>query len=233
MKNRILILSNILFSVTKTKEREKLPFQYLRIYYQIRGKHYIHRAVKVQKTCLNCIVITTGITKIQLNSFLIHKFFFTEKKCSIKRNCFAHDCPFFFLDYFAFVHYHAKINISDLTKLKEQTLFFAVIYSGSFPSIFHIKDLCHFSTTTSNYTSPPFTAFLLTGVPGLEDFQIWISTPFSFMYLLAVTGNGLVMVMVIWDRSLHEPMYLFLAMLALNHVLLCTVTVNSALLFCY
>ena len=25
----------------------------------------------------------------------------------------------FFLDYFAFVHYHAKINGSDLTKLKE------------------------------------------------------------------------------------------------------------------
>jgi len=109
-------------------------------------------------------------------------------------------------------------------------LFFAVIYSGSFPSIFHIKDLGHFSTTTSNYTSPPLTAFLLTGVPGLEDFHIWISIPFSFMYHLAVTGNGLVMVMVIWDRSLHEPMYLFLAMLALNDVLLCTVMVPKMLL---
>lgn len=28
-----------------------------------------------------------------------------------------------------------------------------------------------------------------------------------------MTGNGLIMAMVIWDRSLHEPMYLFLAML--------------------
>ena len=109
-------------------------------------------------------------------------------------------------------------------------LFFAVIYSGSFPSIFHIKDLGHFSTTTSNYTSTPFIAFLLTGVPGLEDFQIWISIPFNFMYFLAVTDNGLVMVMVICDRSLHEPMYLFLAMLALNVVLLCTITVPKMLL---
>ena len=50
------------------------------------------------------------------------------------------------------------------------------------------------------------------------------------MYFLAVTGNGLVMAMVIWDRSLHEPMYLFLAMLALNDVLLCTVTVPKMLL---
>ena len=50
------------------------------------------------------------------------------------------------------------------------------------------------------------------------------------MYLLAVTGNGLLMVIVIWDRSLHEPMYLFLAMLALNDVLLCTVMVPKMLL---
>uniref|UniRef100_A0A8C9DCT3 Olfactory receptor n=1 Tax=Prolemur simus TaxID=1328070 RepID=A0A8C9DCT3_PROSS len=68
------------------------------------------------------------------------------------------------------------------------------------------------------------------GVPGLEDFQIWISVPFSFMYLLAVIGNGLVMAVVAWDWNLRKPMYLFLAMLALNDVLLCTVTVPKMLL---
>ncbi|XP_014645646.1 PREDICTED: olfactory receptor 52D1-like [Ceratotherium simum simum] len=50
------------------------------------------------------------------------------------------------------------------------------------------------------------------------------------MYLLAVIGNGLVMAVVAWDKSLHEPMYLFLAMLALNDVLLCSVTVPKTLL---
>ncbi|XP_053415924.1 olfactory receptor 52D1-like [Nycticebus coucang] len=50
------------------------------------------------------------------------------------------------------------------------------------------------------------------------------------MYLLAVIGNGLVMAVVAWDRNLHKPMYLFLAMLALNDVLLCTVTVPKMLL---
>ncbi|KAM5318386.1 olfactory receptor 52Z1P-like [Glossophaga mutica] len=93
-----------------------------------------------------------------------------------------------------------------------------------------IKDFGYLSVTTSNYTSTPLIAFLLTGVPGLEDFQIWISIPFSFMYLLAVTGNGLVMAVVAWDKSLHEPMYFFLAMLALNDVFLCTVTVPKMLL---
>ncbi|XP_059119024.1 olfactory receptor 52Z1P-like [Peromyscus eremicus] len=81
-----------------------------------------------------------------------------------------------------------------------------------------------------NTTHTQITFFLLTGVPGLEDIQIWISIPFSFMYLLAVFGNVLVIAVVVCDRSLHEPMYLFLAMLAFNDVLLCTVTVPQMLL---
>lgn len=104
------------------------------------------------------------------------------------------------------------------------------MYFTHFLSMFHITDLAHLSVRISNSTSAHFTAFLLTGVPGLEDFQIWISIPFSFMYLLAVIGNGLVMAVVAWDRNLHEPMYLFLAMLALNDVFLCTVTVPKMLL---
>ncbi|XP_006885735.1 PREDICTED: olfactory receptor 52B2-like [Elephantulus edwardii] len=93
----------------------------------------------------------------------------------------------------------------------------------------HLTGTDHLSLT-SNYTSTQLTVFLLTGVPGLEDFHIWISIPFSFMYLLAVIGNGLVIMVVVWDRSLHEPMYLFLAMLAFNDILLCTVTVPQMLL---
>ncbi|XP_037377917.1 olfactory receptor 52Z1P-like [Talpa occidentalis] len=98
------------------------------------------------------------------------------------------------------------------------------------PAKSKINNFGHLSVTTSNSTSTHFTAFLLTGVPGLEDVQIWISIPFGFMYLLAVIGNGLVLAVVAWDRSLHEPMYLFLAMLALNDVILCTVTVPKMLL---
>lgn len=103
-----------------------------------------------------------------------------------------------------------------------------IIYSSSL--LFHVIDFGHISITTSNCTSTHLTAFLLTGIPGLEDFQIWISIPFSFMYLLAVIGNGLVVAVVAWDRSLHEPMYVFLGMLAFNDVLLCTVTVPKMLL---
>ncbi|XP_004407631.1 PREDICTED: olfactory receptor 52K2-like [Odobenus rosmarus divergens] len=104
------------------------------------------------------------------------------------------------------------------------------MYSTYFLSVSHVTDLGHLSIRISNSTSTHLTAFLLTGLPGLEDFQIWISIPFSFVYLLAVIGNDLMMAVVVWDRKLHEPMYLFLAMLALNDVLLCNVTVPKMLL---
>ncbi|XP_023439512.2 olfactory receptor 51I2-like [Dasypus novemcinctus] len=93
-----------------------------------------------------------------------------------------------------------------------------------------ILEFGHFSVTASNCISTQLSVFLLTGIPGLEDFHIWIAIPFSFMYLLAVLGNGLVMAEVAWDRKCQEPVYLFLAMPAFNDVLLCTVTVPKMLI---
>ena len=54
----------------------------------------------------------------------------------------------------------------------------------------------------------------LTGIPGLEAQHGWLSTPFFTMYLVAIVGNSLIMAAVQADPALHEPMYLFLSMLA-------------------
>ncbi|XP_046494159.1 olfactory receptor 52Z1-like [Equus quagga] len=130
------------------------------------------------------------------------------------------------------LRYTTILTNSTIAKIGVGLLLLAVAII--FPGPFLIKQLRfyfgHISITTSNCTSTHLTAFLLTGIPGLEDFQIWISIPFSFMYLLAVIGNGLVVAVVAWDRSLHEPIYVFLGMLAFNDVLLCTVTVPKMLL---
>ncbi|XP_074045921.1 olfactory receptor 51F1-like [Macrotis lagotis] len=63
----------------------------------------------------------------------------------------------------------------------------------------------------SNTTSP---IFLLTGVPGLEVFHIWISIPYFCLCTVALLGNAMIMYVVITKQSLHEPMYYFLSMLS-------------------
>ncbi|XP_037695669.1 olfactory receptor 51F2-like [Choloepus didactylus] len=67
--------------------------------------------------------------------------------------------------------------------------------------------------TFQNTTSTSI-IFLLTGVPGLETFHTWISIPFCFLYVTALSGNSLILFAIINQPSLHEPMYYFLSMLS-------------------
>ncbi|XP_053876181.1 olfactory receptor 51G2-like [Malaclemys terrapin pileata] len=58
--------------------------------------------------------------------------------------------------------------------------------------------------------------FLLSGLPSHGDAHLWISVPFCFMYVISIVGNSLILFIVKTDRSLHEPMYIFLSMLAIT-----------------
>ncbi|XP_075404673.1 olfactory receptor 52A1-like [Tenrec ecaudatus] len=62
----------------------------------------------------------------------------------------------------------------------------------------------------------------LIGIPGLEAVQFWIGIPFCAMYIIALFGNSLLLVIIKSERSLHEPMYLFLAMLGATDIALST-----------
>ncbi|KAM7085569.1 olfactory receptor 51J1-like [Molossus nigricans] len=62
------------------------------------------------------------------------------------------------------------------------------------------------------------TTFILVGIPGLEAQHIWMSIPFSLMYIIIFLGNGTILHVIRTDSALHQPMYLFLAMLALVEV---------------
>ncbi|XP_007533480.1 olfactory receptor 52A5-like [Erinaceus europaeus] len=75
-----------------------------------------------------------------------------------------------------------------------------------------------------NYNGTVFmpSVLILLGIPGLESVQFWIGIPFCAMYIVALFGNALILIIIKSERSLHEPMYLFLAMLAATDIALST-----------
>ncbi|NXO55629.1 O52B2 protein, partial [Aramus guarauna] len=80
-----------------------------------------------------------------------------------------------------------------------------------------------------NLTSLTPATFILAGIPGMEKSHIWISIPFCSMYLVALLGNGVVLFVIRTERSLHQPMYLFLSMLAVADLMLSSTTVPKML----
>ncbi|XP_005312811.2 olfactory receptor 51G2-like [Chrysemys picta bellii] len=71
--------------------------------------------------------------------------------------------------------------------------------------------------------------FLLTGIPGQEDVHLWLSILFCFIYVISILGNSVILFIIKTDLSLHEPMYIFLSMLAVTDLGLSIVTIPTIL----
>ncbi|XP_069495711.1 olfactory receptor 52E4-like [Ambystoma mexicanum] len=71
--------------------------------------------------------------------------------------------------------------------------------------------------------------FILTGIPGMEAAHHWISIPFCIMYIIALLGNSIILLVVKMHQSLHEPLFLFLSMLAGVDLVLSTTTMPKML----
>ncbi|XP_042762184.1 olfactory receptor 52B4-like [Panthera leo] len=80
-----------------------------------------------------------------------------------------------------------------------------------------------------NHTGVNHIVFYLLGIPGREDLHIWISIPLLISYVFALLGNGLLIYIILTKSSLHEPMYLFLCMLAGVDIVFATTTEPKAL----
>ncbi|XP_069737744.1 olfactory receptor 52K2-like [Phaenicophaeus curvirostris] len=82
---------------------------------------------------------------------------------------------------------------------------------------------------TTNPSNTSSWSFFLTGIPGLEALHMWISIPFCFTYIMALLGNGTVLLAVSLDKRLHEPMYYFISMLAVIDLVFSTAVVPKML----
>ncbi|XP_067413555.1 olfactory receptor 52P1-like [Emydura macquarii macquarii] len=71
---------------------------------------------------------------------------------------------------------------------------------------------------TFNLTPSDPSTFILNGIPGLEAAHIWISIPFSVIYIIGLLGNVTVLFVVSKEQTLHKPMFLLLCMLALTDI---------------
>ncbi|KAM9169420.1 olfactory receptor 52B2-like [Pangshura tecta] len=80
-----------------------------------------------------------------------------------------------------------------------------------------------------NHTFFAPVTYILTGIPGTEESQVWISIPFCLMYVVTLLGNSLLLFIILTEQSLHEPMYLFVSMLAAADLVLSTTTVPKML----
>uniref|UniRef100_A0A8D0LJ76 Olfactory receptor n=1 Tax=Sus scrofa TaxID=9823 RepID=A0A8D0LJ76_PIG len=66
-----------------------------------------------------------------------------------------------------------------------------------------------FNQTTGNHQT-----FTLTGIPGMPEKDFWLALPLCLLYSFTFLGNVTILVVIKVERSLREPMYYFLAMLA-------------------
>ncbi|XP_050801601.1 olfactory receptor 52B2-like [Gopherus flavomarginatus] len=80
-----------------------------------------------------------------------------------------------------------------------------------------------------NHTVFDPVTYILTGILGTEESHVWISISFFLMYVASLFGNSLLLFIILTEQSLHEPMYVFVSMLATVDLLLSTTTVPKML----
>uniref|UniRef100_A0A8D2AWJ5 Olfactory receptor n=1 Tax=Sciurus vulgaris TaxID=55149 RepID=A0A8D2AWJ5_SCIVU len=80
-----------------------------------------------------------------------------------------------------------------------------------------------------NNSLPKPLLFILAGIPGLESSHGFFSVPFFLIFVITVVGNVTILCIIRMEKSLHEPMFLLLAMLSGVDLCLVSVTVPRML----
>ncbi|XP_014917606.1 olfactory receptor 52P1-like [Acinonyx jubatus] len=80
-----------------------------------------------------------------------------------------------------------------------------------------------------NATHRYISSFFLVGIPGLQAFHCWVGIPVCLLFALALLGNSVIIITIKLEPSLHQPMYFFLCMLAVNDMALASSTAPKML----
>uniref|UniRef100_A0A8C7BP94 Olfactory receptor n=1 Tax=Neovison vison TaxID=452646 RepID=A0A8C7BP94_NEOVI len=88
------------------------------------------------------------------------------------------------------------------------------------------------SAWSNGSSNVSYTSFLLVGFPGLQESRIFLVLPFLSLYLVILSANALVIHTVVAQRSLHQPMYLLIALLLAVSICVAT-TVMPAMMFSF
>ena len=70
------------------------------------------------------------------------------------------------------------------------------------------------STRVANSSSLQISHFILMGLPGIHEWQHWLSMPLALLHLLALAAYLLILISIQHESTLHEPMYHLLSILA-------------------
>ncbi|XP_027621521.1 putative olfactory receptor 56B2 isoform X1 [Tupaia chinensis] len=86
---------------------------------------------------------------------------------------------------------------------------YAFPFSALLDSLRMLQDL-----RDSNSSNFQVSEFILMGFPGIHSWQHWLSLPLALIYLLALSANILILIIINQEAALHQPMYHFLGILA-------------------
>nr|XP_025866405.1 olfactory receptor 52K1-like [Vulpes vulpes] len=88
------------------------------------------------------------------------------------------------------------------------------------------------SAWSNGSSNVSYSSFLLVGFPGLQESRALLVLPFLSLYLVIVSANALVIHTVVAQRSLHQPMYLLIALLLAVNICVAT-TVLPTMIFSF
>ncbi|KAM4796209.1 olfactory receptor 6N1-like [Rhinophrynus dorsalis] len=81
----------------------------------------------------------------------------------------------------------------------------------------------------TNLSTSSLTEFIIFGFPSLQRFPVLLFCIFLIIYLITITGNGIILLLVLLDRQLQSPMYFFVTNLSFLDMSYTTVTIPKML----